>query len=273
MKAGIQEMEIYDVFPALKKHDTLYAGVFDSAEYPYVPAPPVRCNYYSAFLIVKGTGFIITDNQEFAIQPGRVFTFNDRQVIGWSRYENTTGLVIACTAPVALELRLRFNKPYADIPDDAIQYISSIFMECVNEFRRNDTHTKKVLRAAIAYLNALFGRLSGAPDVHDEVVTALRNKVCADFSENHSVETIASALHIHPKLLNERCVKCLGITAKQYILDLKLTEAKRLLAFSSFNTAGIASCTGFEDPSYFTRLFKKKTGFTPTAFKEKYQIK
>jgi AraC-like DNA-binding protein len=62
----------------------------------------------------------------------------------------------------------------------------------------------------------------------------------------------------------------IGITAKQFQLDLKITEAKRLLIYSSLNASEIAYQIGFEDVSYFSRIFKKKTGLSPTNFKEKY---
>ncbi|GAA4415795.1 hypothetical protein GCM10023187_46610 [Nibrella viscosa] len=44
----MQELAIYEVFPAMQPHENLYAGSFDSNNYPYKPAPPVRCNYYWA---------------------------------------------------------------------------------------------------------------------------------------------------------------------------------------------------------------------------------
>ncbi|GAA4454158.1 helix-turn-helix domain-containing protein [Nibrella saemangeumensis] len=267
----MQELEIYEVFPTMQPHDSLYAGSFDSNDYPYKPAPPVRCNYYSAFFIQRGQGFLVVDNYEYEVKPNRIFLFNDRQVIGWSYYEDTVGLVVAFTAPVALELSIWFDKPYIDITDSEAALFTPIFLHCISEFRKSDPVSSTILRAAIRYLAALCSRNAGAPDIHDKTITAFRNRVCTHFASISTVDQLAAALHTSPKDLTEKTQGAIGMTAKQYLLELKLTEAKRLLVFTPLTAAEICYETGFEDPSYFSRFFRKKTGLTPTAYRQKYQ--
>jgi AraC family transcriptional regulator, transcriptional activator of pobA len=47
-----------------------------------------------------------------------------------------------------------------------------------------------------------------------------------------------------------------------------LLEAKRLLRYSDLPVTEIAYRLNFEDPSYFSRFFKKYTGFSPSEFRE-----
>lgn len=267
----LKELEIHEVFTTLKKGDTLFSGVFDSKDYPYSPAPPVRCNYFSTVMFTKGSGFIVIDNLEYEVKPNRIFVFSDRQVIGWSHYENTIGLIIAFTSHIALSLHIHFDKPCLDIPESESRLYKEIYGNCIHEFTRNDRLSQSIIQSAIGYLYTLFNRKADSTDANDNIITSFRNAVCRDFSVNITVDDIASQLNIQQRVLNERCLNRIGITAKQYILDLKLTEAKRLLAFTDLNASQIASKTSFEDPSYFTRIFKKKTGLTPSAFKKKYQ--
>jgi AraC-like DNA-binding protein len=50
-----------------------------------------------------------------------------------------------------------------------------------------------------------------------------------------------------------------------------ILESKRLLAHSDLNVSEIAYQLGFEDPSYFTRLFRQVEGLSPREFREEYR--
>ncbi|MCC8154772.1 MAG: helix-turn-helix transcriptional regulator [Tannerellaceae bacterium] len=82
---------------------------------------------------------------------------------------------------------------------------------------------------------------------------------------------IAGQLRLTSEELNTLCKEYAGVTAKQFLLDCKLTEAKRLLLYSNWHVNEIAFRLGFEDSSYFSRIFKKKTSLTPSDFLKKYR--
>lgn len=56
------------------------------------------------------------------------------------------------------------------------------------------------------------------------------------------------------------------LTPKQYIIDIRINKAKQLLAENRLKIAAIAELCGFSNPYHFCRLFKEKTGFTPTEY-------
>ncbi len=60
-----------------------------------------------------------------------------------------------------------------------------------------------------------------------------------------------------------------GITPQQYITNIRISKAKELLAYSSFNITEIASIVGYENPFYFSRIFKKSTGLSPREYKNR----
>ncbi|MBL7923647.1 MAG: hypothetical protein JNL88_05575 [Bacteroidia bacterium] len=60
----MRELEIHEVFTVLDKDSHVFAGVFDSRKYPFTPAAPVRCNYFSSLMILKGEGFLVLDHFE-----------------------------------------------------------------------------------------------------------------------------------------------------------------------------------------------------------------
>jgi AraC-like DNA-binding protein len=65
--------------------------------------------------------------------------------------------------------------------------------------------------------------------------------------------------------------RLLRMSPTEYLLALRLQEAKRLLVTSEEPVSTIALGTGFFDQSHFTKRFRKVTGMTPTQFRKAYQ--
>ena len=59
-----------------------------------------------------------------------------------------------------------------------------------------------------------------------------------------------------------------GKSAKDYIQDKLVIEAKRLLLFSEMSSKELAYEIGFEEPSHFNTFFKKHSGHSPIAFRK-----
>lgn len=59
-----------------------------------------------------------------------------------------------------------------------------------------------------------------------------------------------------------------GMTPQQYITDIRVAKAKELLSYSSLNISEIASIVGYDNPFYFSRIFKKNTGQSPREYRK-----
>lgn len=60
-----------------------------------------------------------------------------------------------------------------------------------------------------------------------------------------------------------------GTSPKDHLIGLRLAEARRLLADSRFPISTVAGRCGFEDPSYFARVFRRRLGLTPQRWRER----
>lgn len=87
-------------------------------------------------------------------------------------------------------------------------------------------------------------------------------------SVEKSVAFYAKELSISPNHLNKSVKSILGKTASLLIDEMILLEAKVLIRQNSLSLSEIAFKIGFEDPSYFSRFFKKHSGCSPTEFKK-----
>ena len=59
-----------------------------------------------------------------------------------------------------------------------------------------------------------------------------------------------------------------GLTPTQYILSLRISNAQNLLESTSYNVTEIADIVGYDNPLYFSRLFKKQCGISPSDFRK-----
>lgn len=58
------------------------------------------------------------------------------------------------------------------------------------------------------------------------------------------------------------------MTPMQYIISVRMTNAQQLLGTTEYNITEIASVVGYDNPLYFSRLFKKQTGLSPTEYRK-----
>lgn len=84
-----------------------------------------------------------------------------------------------------------------------------------------------------------------------------------------TVELLANQLHISANYLSDYLKTTTGKSAIEHIHDKIIETAKSDLLASEKSIAEIAFQLGFEYPHYFSRLFKKKTGLTPTEYRTK----
>ena len=84
--------------------------------------------------------------------------------------------------------------------------------------------------------------------------------VGAHLKEQHSVQFYADKLCITPNYLNEIITSVMGLSAKRYIQNQVIDEAKKLLAYTDVPISDIAFELHFSTVSYFIRCFRQHTG-------------
>ncbi len=85
-----------------------------------------------------------------------------------------------------------------------------------------------------------------------------------------SIEQIATELSVSQRYLSDTLKKETGKTTTEHLHLYLIDEAKNILLQPNKSISEVAYELGFEYPPYFSRLFKKKEGISPTAFRKKY---
>jgi transcriptional regulator GlxA family with amidase domain len=76
---------------------------------------------------------------------------------------------------------------------------------------------------------------------------------------------------IPERTLKRRFKNATGTTLIDYLQNLRIEEAKRLLETSQTSVDNISVAVSYEDPSFFRRLFKRRTGLTPSQYRRMFQ--
>lgn len=101
-----------------------------------------------------------------------------------------------------------------------------------------------------------------------ELFTRFRAEVERNFRQQWQVGQYAAALRVTPSRLNRLCLKVAGKSVFDIGQDRLMLEACRKLTYAPSSIASIAYELGFQDPAYFSRLFKKRVGLTPKQFRQ-----
>ena len=269
-------LQEYSISEILSSSDYMshYVGTFEDTQDPDIEWGH-RHSFYSLVWFTSGSGFYVIDFQEYEIKPQRIFIVNTKQVHNWDYSENSKGYILMTDAVLGLELDVNCPFPFIDICEPNIAVLENCFTNLIRESEIKDNLSVNNIKIGIQYLYSLVRRsaiqTSTKPILLNPIIEQFKTLVFENNTILLEIKNYAEKLNLSADELNRICKASVGISAKKYLLELKITEAKRLLLFSHFNITEVSFQLGFEDSSYFARIFKKKTNLSPSDFSEKYR--
>ena len=97
-------------------------------------------------------------------------------------------------------------------------------------------------------------------------------RAAAYFNENYntkiSIDDYAESLHISTNWFIHNFKQYAGMSPAQYILSLRMINAQSLLERTTYNIKEISEIVGYENPLYFSRVFKKEIGKSPAQYRK-----
>ncbi|MBU5212388.1 response regulator [Bacillus oleronius] len=88
-----------------------------------------------------------------------------------------------------------------------------------------------------------------------------------NYEKNISLEEVADFVELSPFHFTKMFKEKFGVTFIDYLTDVRLEHAKRELIHTNKSLKEICYSVGYNDPNYFSRVFKKKTGLSPTIYR------
>lgn len=151
-----------------------------------------------------------------------------------------------------------------------------LFLQMIQELKLCKEDYEELLVNYLQHLLIMIHRLSTHKpkwknrQLREEMDTAVRY-----FHENYnkpiSIETYASEHHMSVSWFIRNFKEYTDVTPTQYILSLRISNAQTLLETTSYNVTEIAEIIGYDNPLYFSRIFKKQNGMSPSEFRRQLQ--
>ncbi len=92
------------------------------------------------------------------------------------------------------------------------------------------------------------------------------------YSEDISIDEYAQNNHVSVSWFIRNFKHCTGSTPMQYILSKRIYNAEILLQDSTYNITEISEIVGYENPLYFSRIFKKVKGLSPSEYRKSINL-
>lgn len=258
---------------------------------------PHRHDFYQLIWLREGSGELECDLRRARFRADSLFFFAPGRMHSW-RHEIATRGVMAGVTPAFFNAdanhpgllgRMSFlhdmPMPMLAFDGAAAREMDELFQGLLEEAARAEAGVEDIARALVTIIlskarrrlqSARADEAAGAPAGDRAEATcplARRFRVALEqnFPKLLKVSDYAALLQVSRSHLNEDLRLHTGRTASDHIHDRLLLEAKRLLVYSSFTVSEIAYQLRFQDPSYFGRFFRQRTGESPGAYRGREQ--
>ncbi|WP_293886423.1 MULTISPECIES: helix-turn-helix domain-containing protein [unclassified Sphingobacterium] len=240
-----------------------------------------RDNYHLFFILEQGSGIFEVDFKQLSIISPSVIYIRPYQVHRGISFKDGHFTVILINDenlnPEYMDL-LQKIAPAGPISlgTESLDFLSDAMAVCLKmkdfDSILHFSIMKNSCNALIGLIITAFLRNYKTTDLKtrsDLIMNNFKSLLEQKFTIEKSPKFYADQLNISISYLNECSKKVTGETISYHIRERIILEAKRLLFHSSKSVKEIAYHLGYEDYSYFSRLFNKSTGMTALRFRKK----
>lgn len=259
----------------------LSVGTYQLFSWPKLPTlrPRGRVDWQIIY-IAAGKGHFILDGKEVIVPAGSMILYQPKQVQDYFYFgkDKTQVWFVHFTGR---EVRNIFS--HYEIPTDGYILHTGISKEYEDLFRRMRDELVNCSWGYEEMLTYLFRQLlmtmrrrmtENAPRVsgfiQDEMDRA-RTYFEEHYNEDFSIEQYAVSRNMSTSWFNRSFRSAMGTSPMKFILDIRIRNAQTLLETTDYSISDIAALIGYDNPMYFSRLFRKAKGLSPSKYRKTFR--
>ena len=246
----------------IRRMDTV--GYFRPSE-----APVAQLTLVGFIYVTDGEVLVEVDGTSFLCQPGQILLIPQQHPFTIRYYRDAigyTGGFAPSSLPDSKPLRYLSAPLHQGFWFDEGVFMAELFNMLAIAFEKGDNiFVEKGLDLFLSRIK---------PNLPATIPAAVSSFLESVFDPNRmpgTIATYAEEAGISENYLSRLVKQSTGRSVGAWIDIVRIQRAKRLLSSTDLSIIDIAASVGVEDQSYFSRLFKKETGITPSAFRKRMQ--
>lgn len=251
-------------------------------------ANPHRLKFYALIYITSGEDTHIIDFTPHTYKEGCLLFVSKNQVHAWSKKNKIEGYIIFFTEAFLYKNQIQFNdlsysypynynlySPVLQTKNDNTKVFTQLIKLIYNEYNHSFKNIQEellqcLLRVLILKIqDSTPSLLNNASLEAKKLFVEFQKQLDQNISLTRNAQDYCSMLNVSYHQLNKTVKTLTSKTIKAFIDDFIILQAKRLLADPTNNASEVSYTLGFEDPTNFSKFFKKHTGITPKLFSER----
>ena len=268
--------EKYQFRDTLKENAGLsvYNTGYEQCESGQIWGPALR-DHYLIHYVVSGSGILHCNGQDYPVGAGMLFIIFPSQVASYQAdtdnpwQYNWVGFNGADARRLVKMTGLSKDQPVwqSDDPEETSTLLRNI-ADVSDNTAAADAEMVGRLYLFLAHLIKL-NRNHAVGDTHQTYVDNALRYIQYNYASDIGVADIARYVGISRSQLYRAFLQDFGVSPHAYLQTYRINEACSLLRDPAYSVAEVAGSVGFNDPLYFSRVFKSIKGTTPSDYQKK----
>ena len=249
------------------------AGAYYQMDKHYNHNPRGRLDYYLMY-IVSGEAKVYNGNEFVIAKEGSVIVFPPNK--GYkhsSKHTQISYLWMHFTGSDVLNVLNRYGINIFPTVNTANgeNKISNCFQKIFDGFANNDKFRDYDLSSLLDRLLIEIGRSISVEQGEKRLFKKSIRHINESYGNPIRITELAKMENVSMTTYNFHFKRQMGMSPTQYILTLRMHSAKELLKSSKISVRDISAMVGYDDFNFFTKVFKKYTGQSPSAYRKNIQ--
>lgn len=241
----------------------------------------IMATHMTILVLIEGECILKRENDPYPMRTDTVYLCHSGSTFALSSEHMDTQVAM---------LHLELYLPHPDDPrqlqsvtdsqhlyfpaEATLPYASAKCQQICSAFR--STHVLHRWRAQIDAIELLFEVATAKEKCtlqQEDGLVRARNYIADHPQQAHTLEQLSQIAGLSAKHFSDVFKKTYGQSPHEYMTEIRLTQAKQLMLRSGYKLKDIAHEVGYRDEFYFSRVFKKETGVSPSTYIHKRKQK